>query len=89
MKYLLTSGNKAPYGNIAGEDCIYNHHTSVRVDRYAGGKKFRIIGSNSILLDFGNKRYEAYRAYRVITDEKLNYQCFVGRPNASFKYWKR
>jgi len=90
MQYLLTTAKRGPRGNLVNnEDCIYQPYTRVRVESYSNGQKFRVVSDRSIMMDFGTKRYEAYRAYRVITDEKFNYQCFVGRPGPSSAYWKR
>ncbi|MBF0299536.1 MAG: M12 family metallopeptidase [Oligoflexia bacterium] len=90
MEYLLAAGNVAPQGNlISNEDCIYFNNDNVVVEILDNGNHYRIVANNSILADFGNKREEAYRSFRVIKDYKLTEQCFVGRPGPSFRYWKR
>ncbi|MBF0360836.1 MAG: M12 family metallopeptidase [Oligoflexia bacterium] len=90
MEYLLTIGDIAPQGNlISNEDCIHFNNANVVVQILDNGNHYRIVSDNSIMADFGNKREEAYRAFRVIKDYKLTEQCFVGRPGPSFKYWKR
>ncbi|MEY4065186.1 MAG: hypothetical protein RIR26_1394 [Pseudomonadota bacterium] len=90
MNYFLTTGGQAPTGWIAGEDCISFDPATVRVeDVNNAGNHYRVVSGNMWMLDFGDKRFEAGRALRVIRDMGFTKQCFVGRPGPSFTYWKK
>ena len=90
MKYLLTADGQAPGGRaVAGEDCVGLDNSKIVIEASDAGSRYRILHGKSVLLDFGDKRDEAYRSYRVIKDYGISAECFVGRPHASFTYWKR
>jgi len=83
----MKNGNRAPAGNMAGEDCVgfNNHNTSVR---QINGR-WKIVDGGHMMFDFGNKRQEARKSLRIIKRYGFNKSCFIGRPNPSFKYLRR
>ena len=90
MNYILTAGDQAPQGYVQGEDCISFNPATVRVENVNGqGNHYRIVSGNMWMLDFGDKRFEAGRALRVIRDMGFTKQCFVGRPGPAFSYWRK
>jgi hypothetical protein len=63
--------------------------TSVNCDAiapYGTAGQYRILDGNMAMLLFPNKK-DAERTVEVAKKYGLNSQCFVGRPNAQFKYW--
>lgn len=90
MNYFLSNGDSAPQGYFQGEDCISFNPATVRVENVNGqGNHYRIVSGHMWMLDFGDKRFEAGRALRVIRDLGFTKQCFVGRPGPSFSYWRK
>lgn len=91
MNYFLTAADSAPQGYVQGEDCISFNPATVRVENVNGqGRHYRIVSGDMWMLDFGDKRFEAGRALRVIRDLGFTKQCFVGRPGpAAFTYWRK
>lgn len=90
MNYILTAQDQAPQGYVQGEDCISFNPATVRVENVNGeGRHYRIVSGNMWMLDFGDKRFEAGRALRVIRDAGFTKQCFVGRPGPAFTYWRK
>lgn len=90
FQYLLNNQEQAPLGNqVAGEDCISFKTNDAQVKYFPGPQSWKIIAGNMWMVDFGNKKLEAQTALKAIKHHKFNQQCFVGRPNPSFKYWKR
>lgn len=88
MQYVLTEREIAPIGNlVASEDCVTFENEAAQV-RLIGGR-YKIVERNKWLLDFGSSRSEAEKSLRLIKKHKFNSQCFVGRPDPSFVYWKR
>lgn len=91
MEYQLTArSQRAPSGNrLRGEDCIAFNNSNVKVKYFQAQNTYKIVDGNMWMLDFGRNRQEAMLALRAIKKHRFNQQCFVGRPQASFKYWKR
>lgn len=79
--YLLT---ERPDGGLT-EDCVRFNRAGIRIDPLSGGH-WRLTDGVSSLLVFPN-RTEAKKAVDVIHHHRLNRQCFVGRPRASFTFW--
>ncbi|MEC9486564.1 MAG: CARDB domain-containing protein [Prosthecochloris sp.] len=69
---------------VLQEDCVSFNPKSVRVRRINGS--WKIVDGNHWLFDFGSKRDEAMKAYRIIRHYQMNRSCFVGRPDPSFTY---
>lgn len=87
MNYLLDNGNAPTGNNVSGEDCIGFNPSQLDVKKV--GSSYKILAGNNSMMDFGSKVQEAYHAYRLILDHGFTKQCFVGRPNPSFTYWKK
>jgi hypothetical protein len=87
MQYSLKAGNKAPKGAVQGEDCIgFNkHNLSIRPD---GGGRWLLTDGGSRMKTFPNKK-EAKMGLAVIKKYGFTKQCFVGRPDPSFSYWRK
>ncbi len=67
------------------EDCISFNPDTIEVKNISGS--WKIVDGTMWLLDFGSNMCQALQAYRIIKHYRLNKQCFVGRPKASFHYW--
>lgn len=92
MVYQLTAaGNSAAAASdlIPSEDCIPFDNASVEAKWFpAPINSWKIVQGNMWMLDFGLDQAGVYKALRVIKSKKFNQQCFVGRPDPSFSYWK-
>ena len=92
MMYQLNSaGNSAVSANnlLAGEDCISFNNAAVEAKWFpAPINSWKIVQGNMWMLDFGLDQAGVHKALRVIKLKKFNQQCFVGRPDPSFSYWK-
>ncbi len=86
MTYLLADG-RAPSGPYPGEDCISFDPARLKVEKVRGS--WKITQGNMWLLDFGNKKAEAERALDIIRSYGFTHQCFVGRPDPGFRYWRK
>ncbi len=85
--YMLDSSNGLPSGNLAGvEDCIDVQRSSLELREWGG--TYDLVSGGTIHEAFGTKIQDAYTAFRLLFDLNVAKQCFVGRPNASFTYWK-
>ena len=84
MQYLR-AGSSVPSGSHGGLDCIAFNRAGVRIEP-AGGGQFRLTDGVSSMLVFPNQT-EAQQAVAAINHHRLNRQCFVGRPDASFTFW--
>ena len=84
MQYLRT-GSSVPSGSHGGLDCITFNTPGIRVEPATGGQ-FRLTDGVSSMLLFPNQA-EAQEAVVAINHHRLNRQCFVGRPDASFTFW--
>ncbi len=90
FQYLLSGSENAPLGKLLpNEDCIKFNNKTVKVKYFPGPGSWKMVDGNMWMVDFGNKKAEAYKSLRVVKKHKFNQQCFVGRPDPSFKYWKR
>lgn len=89
MNYLLTASGEAPSGSlVANEDCIDFNNATVEAKWFGDLNSWKIVDGNMWMLDFGLAQDEVYQALRVIKTHGFNQQCFVGRPDPSFTYWK-
>lgn len=84
MQYLRT-GSSVPNGSHGGLDCITFNRAGVRIEPDDGGQ-FRLTDGASRMLVFHDQT-EAQQAVAAINHHRLNRQCFVGRPHASFTFW--
>lgn len=86
FEYLLVSG-EAPVGEYQGEDCMSFNPETIQVKLING--RYKIVDGNHWIFDFAEKKNEAYQAYKIIKKYGFSKSCYVGRPNASFKYLKK
>ena len=86
MTYLLLNNN-SPVGSFRGEDCIPFDPDKITVKNING--KWKIAQGSMWLMDFGPMEKEARTALSIIKHYRFTQQCFVGRPNPSFVYWRR
>jgi hypothetical protein len=86
MTYLL-SGDDAPQGAMSGADCIGFNADQLDVRRVDG--RWKVVSGDMWLLDFGSNSEEAWEALAAIERYGFTQQCFVGRPNPDFTYWRR
>lgn len=85
MTYILTNGN-SPRGRMNGEDCISFNPDRLDIDR--DGTRWLMTDGNSRMKVFNNAR-EAWTALGIIRKHGFNKQCFVGRPDPSFRYFRK
>ncbi len=83
FNYLLVNG-ASPQGALAGEDCVF---TGVPEVAFVAGS-WKIVDGNRWLLDFGSDEAEARDSFELIRFYAFTEYCFVGRPDASFEYWR-
>lgn len=89
FSYLLGRSRNAPMGAlVAGEDCISFNPDLVEAKFVPQGNTWKMVQGNMWMVDFGNKESEARDSVAVVKRYRFNQQCFVGRPQASFYYWK-
>ena len=69
---------------IVKEDCVSFNPQTTAVRQIDG--RWKIVDGNHWLFDFGAKKAEADKAYRIIRHYGMNRSCFVGRPGPSFTY---
>ena len=69
----------------ANQDCISFNPNNAVVAK--AGNRWKIKVGSMWLLDFGSNQSEAQEALTRIKSHNMNKQCFVGRPNPSFKYY--
>jgi hypothetical protein len=74
-------------GSLAGEECVPLDPNAISVS-YVNGS-WKIVQGQMWLLDFGEKQGAAYRSHALIQKYGFTRQCFVGRPDPSFRYWRR
>lgn len=86
MVYLLADG-RAPAGPYPGEDCISFDPARLKVEKVQG--RWKITDGRMWLLDFGSSRTEAEQALKIIRYYGFTNQCFVGRPDPGFRYWRK
>ena len=87
MRYSLKAGNKAPKGAVQGEDCIGFNKNNLSI-RHDGGGRWLLTDSVSRMKTFPNKK-EAKMGLAVVKKYGFTRQCFVGRPDPSFSYWRK
>ncbi len=83
----MKHNNQVPAGAMPGEDCIGFNTTHAEVQHINGS--WKIVDGSHWLFDFGGKEGEARQALQIIKQQGCNNSCFVGRPQASFKYLRR
>ena len=87
MRYFLKAGNKAPKGAVQDEDCIGFNKNNLSI-RHDGGGRWLLTDSVSRMKTFPNKK-EAKMGLAVVKKYGFTRQCFVGRPDPSFSYWRK
>jgi len=85
MMYIL-SGSTAPSQSLPGEDCIDFNAGSLAIRQE--GSRFLLASSSSRMIMFPD-RASAERAVAVIRKYGFTRQCFVGRPQPEFKYFRQ
>lgn len=85
MSYLL-SGRSAPQGSVAGEDCIGFNAGALEVR--ADGDRWLMTDGSSRMIMFDDST-EAHMSLFLVQYYGFTHQCFVGRPNAPLRYWRR
>ncbi len=86
FEYLLVSGN-APTGPFTGEDCIPFNPDTIEVKEI--NNRWKIVDGTHWIFDFEDKKDEAELAYCIIKKYGFDHTCYVGRPDASFKYLRQ
>ncbi len=86
FEYLLASG-QGPSGKYPGEDCLSFNPKTIQVKFI--NSSWKIVDGTHWMFDFGDKKDEAYQVYKIIKKYEFSKTCFVGRPNASFKYMRK
>ncbi len=66
------------------EDCVQFDPQNVDVRRIEG--RWKIVEGSHWIMDFGNNRDEARKAFGVIRKYNMDSRCFVGRPDPSMEY---
>ncbi len=91
MTYQLTAqGAVAAQGeSLVGEDCISFNNANTKVQFFPNLRTYKIVDGTMWMLDFGMNSVEANKALQVIKRHGFDKQCFVGRPDPSFAYWKK
>lgn len=92
FKYLLSVGDQAPSVNLLNEDCIPFNNDKVTIMRAGPQNSWKMVEGNMWMVDFGNtatSATEARQALSIVKKYKFNRQCFIGRPDPSFEYWKK
>jgi|GEM_PF-1745000 len=86
MQYGLVSG-EPPAGPYAQEDCV--PHGPDRLEVKKVGESWKVVEGTHYLLDFGERENEARTALSILKQYGFNRHCFVGRPHASFEYFRK
>lgn len=84
--YMLANGD-APSGSAPNEDCLRFNRSQLEVQREASNRWLLTDGRGRMIL-FDNPG-EAYRTQDLIEQYGFNRQCFVGRPDPDFRYFRR
>ncbi|MDH5218686.1 MAG: hypothetical protein OEX19_13375, partial [Gammaproteobacteria bacterium] len=87
MTYWLV-GNRIPQGPFAGEDCIPMRNLEIQL---IDGRWtiVQVTDSGTIYFnEFGSEEAEAELALQIMTERGFEFQCFVGRPDASMEYYR-
>ena len=85
MEYWLVNGS-APSGSLSGEDCINFDPTKVYIVQE--GSQWLLTDGSMRMLTFPNQE-EAIQGLETIQYYGFSYQCFIGRPDSSMRYWRR
>jgi len=86
MEYVLSRG-AAPRGSVSREDCVSFNPRKIQVKRIKG--RYKIVQGSHWIMDFNSNKKEAYQALAIVQKYGFTKQCFVGRPNPSFQYFKK
>ena len=70
----------------AAEDCISFNPKKIAIKKIESD--WKIVDGDHWIVSFAEREQEAREAFAIIKKYKYSKQCFVGRPNASFTYWK-
>jgi hypothetical protein len=87
LTYWLADGTP-PSGEIANEDCISINLDTVRIEE-SRDNYILVSGRSRSHLSFGNNKNEAEKALSVIQHYRMEYICYVGRPDPPFTYLRR
>lgn len=84
---LLNPGQIGPYlpGLALKEDCLSFNPDTVSVAFI--NNRYKLVDGNHWILDFADKKTEAYRALEIVKHYGMNSICFVGRPDPSMTYF--
>lgn len=86
LRFLLVSG-RAPLGQSFDEDCVrFLPSTLVLVQRDG---RWLLVDKDLTLYDFGSREVEAQAALAAILKYQFTHVCYVGRPSATFEYFRR
>lgn len=87
MKYWLVNG-RTPQGPYPGEDCIPMRNLEIQVidGRWTIVQVHPTLGT--IYFSAFPNEAEARLALRIMTERGFEYQCFVGRADASMEYYR-
>ncbi|MEW6357931.1 MAG: hypothetical protein AB1696_16475 [Planctomycetota bacterium] len=86
MEYYLVDG-KSPVGPFAGEDAIAFRPERLEVKQIQG--RWKIVDGETWLMDFGDRARDVNEAYKTIQSYGFDHICFVGRPDASWTYFRK
>ena len=67
------------------EDCVGFNSRTVALKKV--GARWKIVDGGHYLHDFGSKKAEGAKAFKIIKRYRANRHCFVGRPKASLHYF--
>ena len=86
FSYLMANSG-SPTGAMAGEDCVAFDPKTLAVSKLQG--RWKIVSGRQGLFDFGKSETAAHQALALIRRHGFNRSCFVGRPDADFRYLRR
>jgi uncharacterized repeat protein (TIGR01451 family) len=87
MMYWLVSG-RTPQGPYDGEDCIPMRNLEVQLIDGRWTIVQETDDGTIFFSEFGSNEDEARLALRIMTERGFEYQCFVGRADASMEYYR-
>lgn len=92
----FTGDNRTDYSNVykfrqvaslsVREDCVGFNPRTTRLTKISN--HWKIVDGNHWMFDFGNNKAEAEKTLNIIKHYGMTKSCFVGRPQASFKYMR-
>jgi hypothetical protein len=72
---------------MPGEDCVALEPQKLTVA--LNGGRWTLMEGTRALVSFENGQGLAFRAQALIKQYGFTRHCFVGRPDASFSYWRQ